>query len=468
MATNFKRTNIGLVGFCPELNQGLPSYSLEATGGSGTTITVAAGSGVAALYPEGGSASLWADLYNGLKVYFASGTMAGEVYTISDTAWSADVLTLTTSASMTTTPSSGDVFYVMASLAASNVTPNIGTENITRDDLHRQTLDPASSLKGLEVATFSFDAEIIGLEEPLGNGASAVRDRYSQLLRLIGTRSTVSGTTVSGSNSSTTVLDVTDASGFTAGDYVMVNGEVRRVVEALTAPSPDTLEVTPALSAEPENNDVVYGSERFTPYDTGHPSGTFFVLVDDQWRQVNGGVITAGISGTFGEKVTMSVEVTGEAFSVTDPRSLESIIPWSTSNPIKFIIGEFFHGSTEFGANSMNYATGQGAEMTRDTLENQAAFITSRAATLQANLRNQSENLKTDTEALGTQANLIAVWSSSSSAPQGNTVGVAGNAQIQDPASYTSVNGMEYYDVTFGFVDDQDATTSTKPEILRL
>ena len=71
------------------------------------------------------------------------------------------------------------------------------------------------------------------------------------------------------------------------------------------------------------------------------------------------------------------------------------------------------------------------------------------------------------TEANGTQANIIAVWSSSSSEPQNNTVAVAGNGQIQDPASYTSVNGIEYYDVTFGFVDDQDATSSTKPELLR-
>jgi hypothetical protein len=105
--------------------------------------------------------------------------------------------------------------------------------------------------------------------------------------------------------------------------------------------------------------------------------------------------------------------------------------------------------------------------LTRDTLEQQQAFITSRASTLQANLRNTSEDLKTSLEANGTQATLIAVWQSSTSTPQGNTVAVAGNAQIQDPASYTSVSGIEYYDATFGFVDDQDATTSTKPEILR-
>jgi hypothetical protein len=131
------------------------------------------------------------------------------------------------------------------------------------------------------------------------------------------------------------------------------------------------------------------------------------------------------------------------------------------------LVGEFFHGTSEFGANTLAFTVGQGAELTRDTLENQIAFITSRSSTLQANLRNQSENLKTQTEANGTQANIIAVWSSSSVEPQNNTVAVAGNGQIQDPASYTSVNGIEYYDVTFGFVDDQDATESTKPELLR-
>lgn len=466
MATDFKRSNIGLVGFCPELNQGLPCYSLEATGGSSTTITVAAGSGVPALYPEGGSASLWTDLFNGLWVYFTGGANIGRAYLIEDTAWSTDVLTLTTT-TLGSTPSGGDTFFVMGSLAASNASFTIGAENITRDDLHRQTLDPASSLKGLQTASFSFDAEVIGLETPLENGVSASRDRYSQLLRLIGTRSTVVGTTVSGSGSSTTVVDVTSAAAFSVGDYVMIGGEVRKVAAVDTASTPDNIELSPALSAAPENTTMVFGSERFTPYDTGHPSGTFFVLVDDQWRQVNGAVLTAGISGTFGEKVTMSIEGTGEAFAISDPHTISSIIPWSTNAPVKMIVGEFFFGSTEFGANAMNLSVGQGAEMTRDTLENQIAFITSRASTLQANLRNQSENLKTDTEANGVQANLIAVWQSSTSAPYGNTVAVAGNAQIQDPSSYTSVNGIEYYDATFGFVDDQDATESTKPEILR-
>lgn len=466
MADSFKRSAIGFVGFCPELNQGQPIYSMEATGGTTTTITVAAAAAQAAFYPEGGSAALWADLLNGLKVHFNSGGMSGEVYSITDTAWSGDVLTLTTS-TMSGTPGSGDTFIVVGTLAASGVSVDIGTENLTRDDLHRQTLDPASSLKGLQTATVSFDAEIIGLETTLGSGATPALDRYSQLFRLLGTRDTVVGTTVTGTGSTTTVLEVTSAATFTAGDYVMVNGEVRKVVEALTAPTPDTLEVTPALSTEPENNDVVYGSERFTPYDTGHPSATFMVLVDDQLRVVKGAVITAGISGTFGEKVTLSIEATGEGFTVTDPADYSTIIPWSTSAPVKLISGEFLFGADEFGANVLNFTAGQGAEMTRDTLEQQQAFITSRASTLQANLRNTSEDLKTSLEANGTQANLIAVWQSSTSTPQGNTVAVAGNAQIQDPASYTSVSGIEYYDATLGFVDDQDATESTKPEILR-
>ena len=272
---------------------------------------------------------------------------------------------------------------------------------------------------------------------------------------------------MSGSGSSTTVVDVVSAAGFAAGDYIMVGGEVRKITATDTASTPDNVTVSPALSAAPENGTNVFGSEKFVPYDTGHPSGTFFVLVDDQWRQVNGAVITAGISATFGEKVVMSVEGTGEAFAVTDPQTIESIIPWSTNAPVKMLVGEFFHGTSEFGANTLAFTVGQGAELTRDTLENQIAFITSRSSTLQANLRNQSENLKTQTEANGTQANIIAVWSSSSSEPQNNTVAVAGNGQIQDPASYTSVNGIEYYDVTFGFVDDQDATSSTKPELLR-
>ena len=105
MADNFKRSAIGFVGFCPELNQGQPIYSMEATGGSTTTITVAAAAAQAAFYPEGGSAALWADLLNGLKVHFNSGAMSGEVYSITDTAWSANVLTLTTS-TMSGTPGS--------------------------------------------------------------------------------------------------------------------------------------------------------------------------------------------------------------------------------------------------------------------------------------------------------------------------------------------------------------------------
>ena len=466
MATDFKLSNLGLVAFCPELNQGLPMYQMTATGGSGTTITVAAGSGVAALYPDSGTASLWTDKLNGLWVYFTGGSNAGNAYKITDTSWSDPTLTITTT-TMDNTPSASDTFEIYGVLAASSVSFNIGNDNITRDDLHRQTLDPASSLKGLQSATFSFDAELIGLETALENGVSAVFDRYSQLMLLAGSRTATAGNVVSGNSSTTTQVDVTSAAGFSAGDYVMISGEVRKVTATDTVSTPDNITVSPALSAAPEDTTQVYGTERFTPYDTGHPSATFFHLVDDQLRVIQGAEITMGVSGTMGEKVTLNVEGTGEGFSVTDPKTFSSIMPWSTNAPLKFVVGEFFFGSTEYGANLMNFTLGQGQEVLRDTLENQQVHTTTRAATLQANLRNQSENLKTSTEANGTQSNLIASWSSSSSEPYGNTVAVAGNAQVQDPASYTSVAGIEYYDVTFGFVDDQDATSSTKPELIR-
>ncbi len=200
MATNFKTSNLGFLAFCPELNQGRSMYQMEASGGSGTTITVAAGSGVLDLYPDSGTASLWADKLNGLWAYFTGGSNAGNAYKITDTAWLSDVLTITTT-TMSNTPSSGDTFEVYGVIAASGVSFNIGKNNITRDDLHRQTLDPASSLKGLETATFSFDAEVIGLETALENGVSAVFDRYSQLFALLGSRTAVAGNQVTGFHS---------------------------------------------------------------------------------------------------------------------------------------------------------------------------------------------------------------------------------------------------------------------------
>ena len=104
----------------------------------------------------------------------------------------------------------------------------------------------------------------------------------SRLMKACGYTETLNaGTVVTGSGSTTTVVDVTSAADIAAGSVVRINGQCRLVTAVNTAATPDNITITPALSGIPSAADVVYASASYVS--TGpNPAASFsFVVAGD-------------------------------------------------------------------------------------------------------------------------------------------------------------------------------------------
>lgn len=462
MAQDFKRSLLRLLAFTPEVTQGDANYVFEGSGGTGTTVTLSTGS---ANQHNAKLAAMSDDFFNELYVYFKSNTttsaLRGKFYRITDSARVTTTVTLTVSETMAATPASGDVFYVFAPMAASNVSISIGKENLARNAFERQTLDLPSSNKGLDQVSGSFDLELFGLEQVNGDGSTPRPDRLSRFLEAIGTPRRVAGTTVSGSGSTTSVVDVTTAASFEVGDYVLINGEVRRVISVDTASTPDNIGVYPDLSTAPANTDIVYFGEKFTPADSGHRSHTILHYRDSQLIACIGAVFSISVQADFAQNISLSCEFDAEEYSLTDDLALDGI--QSTRKTLPFIEGETWFDTTELCVNSMNFTLGHGRQILRDSCVGQRVFVTTRDAMLSVSFRNKEATPKNSWEASGTKAWLISQVGDEAA----SCVAIAGYAQIQDPIGMTDVEGHEFYDASFGFRDDQTAADPTKPLLLR-
>lgn len=461
MSDAFKRTALGLVGFCPELTQGTPNWKFVANGGSGTTATLDTGGA----QHNAALAAMGDDFLNELWIYFKSDTttsaLRGKCYRISDSARSTTTVTLTTPSAMAASPASGDVFYVFAPIKASEVQVTPATENLART-FERQTLDAPSSLKGLKTCSGSFKLELEGLEQENGNGDTPRPDRLSRFLECIGDRRSVAGTTVSGGSSTTTQVDVTSAASLQAGDLVMISGEIRRVTATDTAATPDNITVSPPLSAAPADTTEVFVAETYTPADTGHRSHTMLFLRDTQLTEVRGCVFSVSAEASFGQPAMLSCEFDAGIWDMEDTFTLDG--QQSTKKAIPYIQGESHFGTTEICTNSLNFAFGHGRQQLRDTCENSSFYVTSRDSTCQVVFRNKDAVPKETWEGAGTFDYLLCAVGNAAAA----AAALCGKAQIQDPASASDVEGHQYWDATFGFKDDQtDYASPTKPVLAR-
>tara|TARA_Y100001938_G_scaffold90901_1_gene124637 strand:- start:1377 stop:2786 length:1410 start_codon:yes stop_codon:yes gene_type:complete len=468
MSDNFKRSRIGIFGYVPEVTQGKRCFKLKATGGSSSSLVVS--NAVSTGFDNENLTDTPTDFFKGLQLYGITGSNAGKILDITSQTYSLGSVTFNFATAGIV--SAGHTFYLLGRLPASNVSITSGKENLTREEFVRPTLDRPSSLKGLSTVSGSFDMELCG--HATGTDASTVAlpvDAYSAFFSGIGTRAAGGGATVA-SGASSSVFDVGGGEGarFAVGDFVMVNNEVAKITNIST----DTLTVAPAFSDIPAGSDVVYGAEYYTPDDTGHRSFTFVHLADDQLWTYSGCVYSLSFSGDFGALTSASVEFTGEDYSV----DTASVTGFSFDNPspttVPFVTGRATvnDGSSDIALyiGSVEFDYGNGIELTRDTNENQQAFIITRESTLGASLRDRNEsafafkNQATGIEALGTKL--------TTTVQVGNVatkcVGVHGKTQFQDPASMSDRNGINYYDVNLWFCDDStDVINPTKPIFFR-
>jgi len=473
MAGNYKRAALGLIGFVPEVNQGYSPFeqTSKSSGNTTTSLKVEVTSSTSALYPADladatARQNYLADYFNGLSVYLPD---SEEHAYITDTAYveASTELTLTITPALAAARDSA-TFYIFGRLpATSDFT--IGKENLSRLDFRRGSWTPPSNLKGLSQVEGSLESEILGLETPIaGTGGTPTLDRYSHLLAAIGTRSAHAADSVgSGSTTTTINLSTSEANVFSAGDAVLIEGQVAYVTEATESPSGDTIIISPPLSSTPTSGEDFHAGEKFTPDDTGQLTLTVVELIDDQLFQHKGCVINLSLASQFSQTLTLTVEATGEDFALTDSFSIAGNIPLASKNttppaPIKFVQGRAFFGTTELDVSNVDFNYNIERSVVRDTGDadtaSQTVIVTGRAASAGVSFRNKAKTFKDTTEANGTQSRLLLQFG----AEAGNAIAIIGNAQPSDPATYGDNEGISTYDATFAFVDDEVATSYNK------
>lgn len=470
-------STLGCFAFCRELNKGKPCYSLTATGGTNSgnaTITFAAGSSDndGNLYPAGGVAALAADLFNGLEVFFVNdasgGNLTGKIYSITDTVWAADVLTITLDGTTIDTPASGDEVLILGRLRASGFNPTIGNEDLPLDDFVRASWDRAPSLKGLETCSGSFNCYLPALQSAV-TGSTVAKDRYASLLETMFSRREVPALTTSGTGSTVSKLAVTDGSNHAVGDAIVIDGHKRRVIEIDLTTTPDEVHFAPDIpsGSVPGDGETIQGGELFTPLDTGQETVTFIHLMDTQLREFSGCMIDIGsISGEFGQLVTMEITFDGEGWALYDSQTADAYL--SSNGPQAMLKSAFhFNGTLLPKVTAFSFALGVAREVYRSSGTSlsdggQEVVMTDRQATMATTFQNQSKAHKATTEALGTTARMEVQLGNE--AP--GIVGFSGLVQCADPSSYEDQSSISHYNQTWAFRDRHNAD-ATPPQISR-
>jgi len=177
------------------------------------------------------------------------------------------------------------------------------------------------------------------------------------------TKTTGGNTAVSGSGSTTTVVDVTSAASLTANlSVVDISGELRLVTATDTVSTPDNITVSPALSSAPADLVVVSVVESFTPSRVAHNSvvgstGHIISGGGHQWTILRD-MIVGKISGEVGLAGALMLTVEGIAstadYGLYDTASgtiADSATSWGLNSgniPVDSALQE--EGGTETGA----------------------------------------------------------------------------------------------------------------------
>ena len=468
-SSGYINNKLGLLSISKEVTAGLPNWSFTVSGSSGATnVQVDTTSGTTDDNNIATAATGW---FVGAQVYFKTGSLAGNVYNV--TAFtSGGTANFTIDNATATTPTG--TFYCFWPMPASNVSFNVGVENLERDFV-RQSLDRPSSLKGLKTCDGSFDVEIPGMVTASTAIASAPVDRYSALLSVIGTRRSVEGEAIVAGTLGVSTCSVTNASTFALDDLVLVNNQVRRVTAIDTSVAPQLLTWAPALSAIPVATDLIYGGEQWEAADTGHQTLTILYLTDDRLVEARGAVCSIKLSAEFGAILTGSVEFnaaymasggteTGwdlqDAFTADGSQSTKKPPVYKTSAAAIFddggALAPLAVASFEF---DLGHERGE-----HRYVDTHYFTVIGRAATCGVNYKDAALTTKEDWEANGTVGELIMAAGKSA----GDCVCVGGQAQIQDAASTADNGGFNDWNSSFAFVDDQtDAANAKGPKIVR-
>lgn len=457
-------TKLGAIAFVPEVSPGVPNYKFRATGGSGTTVTVDVSSGSGT--HDQLIASAADDFFNGLQVVYDDSTstsaLQGLAYDITDFAISGGTATFTVS-TQAATPSSGDTFRVYGLLQASeDVSIDPQTDYHERNIL-ATTLDPATSLAGVERASGSIEVHLPGLVTPSADGSAAGFDRYSALMAIFGSRTAATGEAVSGSSSTTTQIDVTDASLFAVNDEIMISGQIRYVTAVDTVSTPDNITVHRALSAAPADATVIYRPEKWTPYDSGHQPMTLLKLEDDALYEMTGAQFNLKYGATYNAISYLMLEWQGSGWTLTSGETLPGTVP--DKAPIVYKAAAACEmGGTEIDLSAWEWDAGHDIQMTEAIKSGVLPRVRGRRSTLAATWRMEDLTPKNTWEPNVTEQHVMVSVGNAA----GDCICISGNvAPAQNIAPTAEVGATRFWDTTFGFYDNQDSSTAKKPILSR-
>lgn len=438
----------------PENKQGLPNVRMAASGGLTTSVTVdTSGSGVGR--DDANLDSAPDDLLNNLQLYWLTGINQGTLVEIEDFTWAAAVATLTVSA-MANPPGAGDLFIVLGTLGFSNISLNGTIDPVEREFVTR-TLDSAPPLKTNKRWSGSADGEVYGLTTPLGNGVTYAPDRTSQVLSAFGTVRSYAGDTV-GVGSTTTNIVLTGGGTFTAGDLVMINGQIR-MVENVTPATP-SIDLDEPLTAAPAAAVVVYGAEEWTPDNDDQRTLTFCHLIDDQLKEYHGGSVSFKAAADWGGVIKWSLTVSGGNWLPEDAIEFEATE--QDKAPIEMLVGESFFDGESLCMNSFEFDQAAEMQEIKDTCAGLAFGHRGRKSTLKCVWRNVDSTPKADWEAYDDLRPIRACFGNEA----GRAIAFHGQGMAGDVAD-TDVNSTMYWDSTFMLRDDFTSLEHTPPKITR-
>lgn len=206
-----------------------------------------------------------------------------------------------------------------------------------------------SGLVGAKGGEVKFRVGIPGLSTTAASTVAAVPHPWlDELLEACAYASTNdTGTVVSGSGSSTTVVDVSDATGISVGSMVMIGGEARYVTAKDTAATPDNITVTPALTGAPANATVVYASSWCVTSDADPGTITIIAKGDGYLYRFLGCKGDVKVVETDGQKRPMfEFTFQVDTFDTTEPSGTFPSLP--TVDDVRTLTSSpFYWGSTK-------------------------------------------------------------------------------------------------------------------------
>jgi hypothetical protein len=316
-----------------------------------------------------------------------------------------------------------------------------------------------TGLVGPKGGTVKFRTGIPGNSTAGASGVPAAAQAWLDelLLACAHAKQADTGGVVTGSSSTTTSIVMTDSTGITVGSAVMINGEVRFV----TANATNTLTVTPALSAAPAADDVVYAGVRYVTSDTD-PGTITLVLKGDGYlyRLLGAKGKVALVDTDAGKRPMLEWEFNIDDHDTSEPSG--NVPSRTLSNHIASVIGsDVYWGSTQTVVAGLSFDAGRdlAAKQSTQGTNGRAGWIVRDEKPVAGFKPYFASAYKTDFEATTTRSFLAQIGS----AAQNCIALYAHKAQITDGWQPVDVEGNVGHDVKLKVVDPEN--TSLKPYV---